>query len=646
MSPDSSDAGWSPRRTYALVAAIAFVFLQAGLYTSRWQAEDNFSQSSVATSSIVSSPPPHVGTVAQHPIPQLMDEAERKFRALLSRQSRSLKAAVAEYTRRYGRRPPKGFDAWWKFVQENNVRLVDEYDGLVGDLEPYWNISAAEFRRRATQAAQMLPSVDLIRIRDGESEALNVKPNAEHDDVSMRARSFLLMIAKFQQTVRGQRALRHSYLTLHAQLPDMDFSINARSEGRVLVPWEQRKYPNISLQESFGEVVNSARTPDWRGRGSVWEAYRRTCAPDTPARRLFASNRASITNDSTNYLSTSPHLGAEFQFARDVDRRFAFCDSPSAHSQQGHFFSDWRTVPIPYPILSPAKTAGFSDIKIPSHYYYGTTRRYTYAWDEVNMELKELDSMETPWEQKSDKIFFRGATTGGGSSPPGFAQQYQRHRFVRMATDASNTTHTVVFADPPSSPNYLHTKVPASELNKEIMDVAFVSSVDHLNYPGGLAQQMEENRFDDAVLLRDHWANKYLLDLDGMSYSGKFFAFLASDSVVVKASIYQEFFSDWIQPWLHYIPLSSSYREIYNIHAFFSGATDSTLAAANSTSLTDLSASQRQSLDGDRRLRRIARAGKQWKKTMGRQVDMEAYVYRLCLEYARLWADDREKMSY
>lgn len=112
---------------------------------------------------------------------------------------------------------------------------------------------------------------------------------------------------------------------------------------------------------------------------------------------------------------------------------------------------------------------------------------------------------------------------------------------------------------------------------------------------------------------------------------------------------------------LHYIPLSASYKEIYNIHAYFSGAPAAALEASGT-------ASQGASAEGDRRLRRIARAGKQWKQTMGRPVDMEgaccrlclifwtllmlfgvssiAYVYRMCLEYARLWADDRASMDY
>ena len=73
---------------------------------------------------------------------------------------------------------------------------------------------------------------------------------------------------------------------------------------------------------------------------------------------------------------------------------------------------------------------------------------------------------------------------------------------------------------------------------------------------------------------------------------------------------------------LHYIPLSPSYQEIYNIHAFFSGATESTLRAANSTTLL-ATPTRRRPVDGDRRLRRIARAGKQWKRSIGRRVDME-----------------------
>lgn len=36
----------------------------------------------------------------------------------------------------------------------------------------------------------------------------------------------------------------------------MDFPINAKAEGRILVPWEHRTFPNISQQDSSGAQYN------------------------------------------------------------------------------------------------------------------------------------------------------------------------------------------------------------------------------------------------------------------------------------------------------------------------------------------------------------------------------------------------------
>ncbi|KAF8965814.1 capsular associated protein [Flammula alnicola] len=570
--------------------------------------------------------------IAEHPIPSLMEEAEQKYKKKLSSQSATLRSAVAEYRRRYRRAPPKGFDEWWSFAQKYNVKMVDEYDGLMEDLKPFWELSGEEIRRRAAQVGE-LPSIDLVRIRDGEATVINVNPNFKDTEVSARARGFRSMTGKF----------------VHL-LPDMDFPINAKAEGRVLVPWEHRMYPNLTEQDSSVgvlQMLGGTFKPDWGADGNVWEAWRRTCDPQSPARRLFSSLRTSSNLQVKNHLASSEVTpGSDFKFMKTTSSTEDYCSHPYAHYQQGHFFSDWRSIPVLYPVFSPAKAQGFMDIRIPSHYYYGSTKRYTYGWDSVNLELKAVDPMEVPWEDKIDKIFWRGATTGGGSHPPGFAPRYQRHRFLRMTSDKSNATRVVTFADPPSSEsNWVAVAAPLAKLNEEIMDAAFVKAVSASGYPGGLVALEASHRFGDSVPLGRHWAYKYLVDLDGMSYSGRFMSFLASDSVPIKSTVYDEFFTDWIQPWVHFIPLSSSYLEIYNIHAYFSGATQSTLEAANSTQ-ADTPLEQRGSVEGDKRLRRIARAGKRWKQTIGRTIDMEAYVYRLCLEWARLWADDRDSMNF
>ena len=263
----------------------------------------------------------------------------------------------------------------------------------------------------------------------------------------MRARSFVKMIDKFRNMVSlpfNSRTLLTAFFVLFSCLTSISLSILDQKaaylcRGSIAITQTSLSksssvrfdfYPSLNLTKSaVGTTASHLSVPDWRGEGNVWESYRRVCPPESAARRLMGSKRAIGFNGTINYLRPSDSFpGPDFAFARETARKFSFCDVPAAHALQGHFFSDWRTLPILYPILSPAKGLGFGDIKIPSHYYYGTTRRYTYAWDEVNLEPKRLDCMESPWEKKDDKIFFRGATTGGGSAPRGFSPYYQRHR--------------------------------------------------------------------------------------------------------------------------------------------------------------------------------------------------------------------------
>lgn len=182
-------------------------------------------------------------------------------------------------------------------------------------------------------------------------------------------------------------------------------------------------------------VLGENFTADWRGDGNVWESWRRTCPPKTKARKLFSSIKTTEQNPrAVNHLG-SVMGGSSFSsredltFAENVDDRYNFCENPAMHYSQGHFFSDWRTISVLYPVFSPAKALGYADIRIPSHYYHQATPQYTYGWDTTNLKGKANDDMEIEWEDKHDAVFWRGATTGGGNSPSGFASQYQRHRY-------------------------------------------------------------------------------------------------------------------------------------------------------------------------------------------------------------------------
>lgn len=161
-----------------------------------------------------------------------MADAKDEFDRKIKKQSKSLPEAVAEYKKRYGRNPPKGFDEWYAFAKENNAIIIDEYDQLDRDLKPFWLFSGEELRRRCIQVG-FLPSVDLVRVEKGQTRTIDVSKGFDDSEVGARAKGFRVMLEKFQ-----------------AKLPDMDFPINEKAEGRILVPWEENLYSNLTADSS------------------------------------------------------------------------------------------------------------------------------------------------------------------------------------------------------------------------------------------------------------------------------------------------------------------------------------------------------------------------------------------------------------
>ena len=169
-------------------------------------------------------------------------------------------------------------------------------------------------------------------------------------------------------------------------------------------------------------------TPDWQGLGNVWEAYRRTRPPGSPTWQLYSSYRSPNIQTSNALLGESQDLDSYFAFVMTVGDDYDFCQNSWARHTQGHFFSDWRTIPVLSTVFSPSKVKRYADIWIPSHYYYAMTSRYTYAYDPVVDNMTEINDIEVAWDQKSDLIFWHGATMAVGSTPPRFTLTYQQHR--------------------------------------------------------------------------------------------------------------------------------------------------------------------------------------------------------------------------
>lgn len=143
-------------KSYIFFFIVLFVFIYTGLHSGHNTHPDlklspvgnKFNALTKAANNIFRT---SKGVINEHPIPNLMDTAEDKYRAKLKKQSKTLVEAVTEYKRRYKRNPPKGFDEWWAFAETNGLKMVDEYDGLMSDLEPFWGLSGEEIRRRTSQ---------------------------------------------------------------------------------------------------------------------------------------------------------------------------------------------------------------------------------------------------------------------------------------------------------------------------------------------------------------------------------------------------------------------------------------------------------------------------------------------------------------
>ncbi|KAG2068523.1 hypothetical protein BDR04DRAFT_1208651 [Suillus decipiens] len=120
---------------------------------------------------------------------------------------------------------------------------------------------------------------------------------------------------------------------------------------------------------------------------------------------------------------------------------------------------------------------------------------------------------------------------------------------------------------------------------------------------------------------------KYVFDIDGNGWSGRFKRLMTSNSLVFKSSIYPEWFMDRVAPWVHYVPVQIDLSDLYDTLTFFRGGLQGEGAHE------DLA-------------KKIAAAGREWSQIYWRKEDLTAYMFRLFLEYARVSSLDRNAMTY
>jgi hypothetical protein len=487
--------------------------------------------------------------------------------------------------------PPPHFDVWHKFATDRGTVLIDEFDIIYHALLPFWGISPRSIRKRTRQ--------DL----------------GYKDNMLM---GWSIRAGKPIYTVFGERYQREGMKMIIDQfaqwLPDMDMAFNVHDEPRVVVAHEQLNQIVSLGRESQTRL---ARTSSPRGTFSTgeyisewvepvsttrynnlalqenWVYSSMSCPADTPARNLDGK-----AEDDTASYAVEP-LGFVYNHTAFSD----VCKNPSLRNRLGLFKRPHIlkfTTEIS-PVFSVSTPSSFQDIPMPSMWYYKEKMLYE----------EETDS---EWSNKKPQLYWRGGNNGAHTKGDIWRTLLRQqvvgnltHPTAPQYTFKSNSKWATSFCtDFGSNDGILEQVTP--EINRKAFNIKF-TEISHCE------DDCESQRdfFGEPASFewpKEAWRHRYLLDMDGWAYSGRFYAFLRSKSLPMKLSVFREWHRDILVPWVHYVPLNKDVNEVPELIRYFESDPTGQAIAQN-----------------------MAENGRNWANKVLRKEDMEVYMFRLFLEY-------------
>lgn len=426
-------------------------------------------------------------------------------------------------------------------------------------------------------------------------------------------------------------------------LPDMDLAFNMNDECRVAVPFEDIE-PMRQIGRNYGDLQKAVQNTFTPNRGEEWRlfpeepitdtplkhiSFQRTftrfgaigCPPSSPARTERHWDLSSICTS-----CTAPHsLGAflsNWTTAADV------CHQPDLADLHGLYLSPaaFKGAHDLYPIFSQSKAKGFNDILYPSAWNYMDKVAY-----QPNDEFPDV-----PFENKTSTLFWRGATSEGVSPGHGQWRGMTRQRFIHLTSPTTNSNNAPQPLLIPYGPHkHAYTTAPVSDLAALLpASVNIVKDILRCGGPDCDDEHAEFSPLAEPTDFQSHWTYKYLLDLDGAGFSGRFLPFLASRSLPLKAALFREWWDDRLTPWLHFAPLDLRGHGLWATLAYFAGFEGRVGGTWMKVPAHDG--------EGER----IATAGREWAGRVLRKEDMEVYFFRLLLEWGRLTDDRRDEIGF
>lgn len=522
------------------------------------------------------------GNVGAHTIDALIHDSYKLHTAQLSKATFNVRDAAQAYRKRRRRHPPPGFDTWYARAQRQDAVVVEDYFDRI-----YEDLEPFWGVSPSSIRGSVVEWAHVLSVRNGKVDALDQ--------------------SCFNSRVWGDMLSR-----IARDLPDLDFAINPLAEPRVIAPWrevnaavsraaEQKQrmmaLPSSEVLQRMPQFRPSEPLPGhWVTKGSYANLLAESCSgrDHNSEREFYVSNWT----DSNN-LCTNPHL---------AKLHGALIEPASLN-----VFSTL------IPIFSAAKFQGNNDILLPPAAYYS------------DKSLSSGSSSSIPWTKKSTGLIWRGEASGGVSHEK-IWQQFHRHRFVSVLNGSTAKS----FIGRPDFRNAWDDQDGRTAYYallpkwlRKTCDIAFTDllcSGRQSEDPETCKTISDHYKPTKEIFMSRQYAWKYLPDIDGASFSDRFMAVLRSNSAIMKSTLFKEWHDSRLQPWVHFIPVQISFSDLWTIMQYFIGFAD---VAAH-----------------DAEGRAIALLGREWAGKALRREDMEIYLHRLLLEYARVCDEEREVLGY
>ncbi|KAG6890054.1 hypothetical protein C0995_012512 [Termitomyces sp. Mi166 len=373
-----------------------------------------------------------------HPIFELIELANARWKSKLERASKTFDEAVREYVKRYKRRPPKGFDKWWRYVEENNVQLPDEYNQIYKDLEPFWGYhprDLQELRKEQefhtdtfTLGLNGTDQLDILRVSFASSTN-----NWNPDDLLGGARSIIEILRDVEQDLPPFRAVvsPHDSPTLFSDYEVKKMALDAASSNTHCGKISKRHSPSDMDMESIAI-----------GPPHGWLSG---CSPTSPAHQKSSEERSE-----------------QKTFIYDHRKAMDPCLHPHLLENIGEFLVHEHPSPSHkmLPRFAYCATLMHHDIQIPT----------LSGW--VDDVLPRSDDPE--WDQKLDeRLVWRGSNTGMWHAPDTRWQKSQRTRLIDFANELNGTVKVLLSSSTEDVRIGEGIEIPRGKINPSMMDIAF-----------------------------------------------------------------------------------------------------------------------------------------------------------------------------